>query len=310
MSNVLAFKKKPADIPEATGKGFALLHRKIMELPFYKDPEAAHLWVHLILKAKYSPENVMTDMGEKLVMRGELLSGRNALAFETGLEPDRVQYLLRKFKKLGMVSWVANNKFSIIRITKYDDYQLNSVPADYQQITSANPHAVRSEPNVVPADYQQITTDNELITNNSISKDIECPSQTADQDDDEEIRIPRQSANPAKPKAIRTPYEDMVNAYHEILPEMSAIEVIRGKRKSAMRNFWQQCNREYQKAKGVPFTIENWRNYLEYIASNCTWMMQERPNGKGGFWAAKNLDYLVTDECYTKVKEQRANDRK
>ncbi|MEN8467635.1 DNA replication protein, partial [Enterobacter cloacae subsp. cloacae] len=27
------------------GKGFALLHRKIMDVPFYKDAEAAHLWV-------------------------------------------------------------------------------------------------------------------------------------------------------------------------------------------------------------------------------------------------------------------------
>jgi hypothetical protein len=26
------------------GKGFALLHRKIMDVPFYKDAEAAHLW--------------------------------------------------------------------------------------------------------------------------------------------------------------------------------------------------------------------------------------------------------------------------
>lgn len=315
MSNVSSLAKarearRPQETPHHGGKGYALLHRKIMELPFYKDPEAAHLWVHLILKAKYSPEYLMTELGEKLVRRGELLSGRNSLAFETGLAPDRVQYLLRKFKKLDMLSWVSYSKFSIIRITKYDDYQPNFVPAEYQQITIEKPDAPRRSEEPVPADYQQITTDNELLTNNSISKDIECPSQTADQDDDEEIRIPRQPANPDKPKAIRTPYEEMVNAYHEILPEMSAIEVIRGKRKSAMRNFWQQCNREYQKAKGVPFTIANWRNYLEYIAANCTWMMQERPNGKGGFWAAKNLDYLVSDECYTKVKEQRANDRK
>lgn len=35
---------------QSSGKGYALLHRKIMDVPFYKDAEAAHLWVHLILK--------------------------------------------------------------------------------------------------------------------------------------------------------------------------------------------------------------------------------------------------------------------
>lgn len=121
---------------QSSGKGYALLHRKIMDVPFYKDAEAAHLWVHLILKAKHTPEYVMTDAGEILVGRGKLLGGRNSLAFETGLKPDRVQYLLRKFKKLGMIDWVSHGKFSVFSVEKYDDYQSNFVPADYQQITT------------------------------------------------------------------------------------------------------------------------------------------------------------------------------
>lgn len=299
--------RRQQEKPNSVGKGFALLHRKIMDLPFYKDPEAAHLWIHLILKAKHAPEMVMTDLGEKHVGRGQLLSGRNALAFETGLIPDRVKYLLLKYKKLGMINWVSHGKFSIFTVTKYDDYQLNSVPADYQQITTPKPATTVPSGKVVPADYQQITTDNELLTNNSISKDIECQSAAEKSDEDRPIRIKRK-ASPAK--RVVTPYEEMIAAYHEILPEMQGVEIIRAKRKSLMRSFWQQCNQEYQKQHGQPFTIENWRNYLEYIAAHCTWMKQDRPNGKGGFWAAKNLDYLVTDECYTKVKEQRANDRK
>ncbi|EEX6544040.1 hypothetical protein DYQ44_005335, partial [Escherichia coli] len=92
-----------------------------------------------ILKAKHTPEYVMTDAGEILVGRGKLLGGRNSLAFETGLKPDRVQYLLRKFKKLGMIDWVSHGKFSVFSVEKYDDYQSNFVPADYQQITTSKP---------------------------------------------------------------------------------------------------------------------------------------------------------------------------
>ncbi|EFZ60325.1 replication domain protein [Shigella flexneri K-315] len=38
-------------------------------------------------------------------------------------------------------------------------------------------------------------------------------------------------------------------------------------------------------------------------------MLEDRPNGSGGFWKRKNLDYLITERCYVAVKEARANDR-
>ncbi len=83
---------------QSSGKGYALLHRKIMDVPFYKDAEAAHLWVHLILKAKHTPEYVMTDAGEILVGRGSYLAvetlwrlkqDSNQIAFSTCLESSK-----------------------------------------------------------------------------------------------------------------------------------------------------------------------------------------------------------------------------
>ncbi|MFT2542610.1 replication protein, partial [Escherichia coli] len=45
------------------------------------------------------------------------------------------------------------------------------------------------------------------------------------------------------------------------------------------------------------------------IGGNCRWMLEDRPNGRGGFWRRKNLDYLITERCYVSVKEERANDK-
>lgn len=208
-----------------SGKGYALLHRKIMDVPFYKDAEAAHLWVHLILKAKHTPEYVMTDAGEILVGRGKLLGGRNSLAFETGLKPDRVQYLLRKFKKLGMIDWVSHGKFSVFSVEKYDDYQSNFVPADYQQITTSKPAIPMPASNTVPADYQQITTDKEY--NNIISNTDVLESATADKKSDKK-----------KPSVS---CQDVVDAYHEILPEAPRIRALNDKRKNQIRTFWRKA---------------------------------------------------------------------
>ncbi|WP_149477405.1 DNA replication protein [Escherichia albertii] len=301
---------------QSSGKGYALLHRKIMDVPFYKDAEAAHLWVHLILKAKHTPEYVMTDAGEILVGRGKLLGGRNSLAFETGLKPDRVQYLLRKFKKLGMIDWVSHGKFSVFSVEKYDDYQSNFVPADYQQITTSKPaipmpvsntvpadyqQITTSKPaipmpvsNTVPADYQQITTDKEY--NNIISNTDVLESATADKKSDKK-----------KPSVS---CQDVVDAYHEILPEAPRIRALNDKRKNQIRTFWRKAGVITRQLDGHGFTMQDWRNYLSYVGENCRWMFEERPNHqRGTVWHKKGFDFLLNDNTYLKVREGEHDDR-
>ncbi|WP_231375020.1 DNA replication protein [Escherichia coli] len=301
---------------QSSGKGYALLHRKIMDVPFYKDAEAAHLWVHLILKAKHTPEYVMTDAGEILVGRGKLLGGRNSLAFETGLKPDRVQYLLRKFKKLGMIDWVSHGKFSVFSVEKYDDYQSNFVPADYQQITTSKPaipmpvsntapadyqQITTSKPaipmpvsNTAPADYQQITTDKEY--NNIISNTDVLESATADKKSDKK-----------KPSVS---CQDVVDAYHEILPEAPRIRALNDKRKNQIRTFWRKAGVITRQLDGHGFTMQDWRNYLSYVGENCRWMFEERPNHqRGTVWHKKGFDFLLNDNTYLKVREGEHDDR-
>lgn len=279
---------------QSSGKGYALLHRKIMDVPFYKDAEAAHLWVHLILKAKHTPEYVMTDAGEILVGRGKLLGGRKSLAFETGLNPDRVQYLLRKFKKLGMIDWVSHGKFSVFSVEKYDDYQSNFVPADYQQITTSKPAIPMPVSNAVPADYQQITTDKEY--NNIISNTDVLESATADKKSDKK-----------KPSVS---CQDVVDAYHEILPEAPRIRALNDKRKNQIRTFWRKAGVITRQLDGHGFTMQDWRNYLSYVGENCRWMFEERPNHqRGTVWHKKGFDFLLNDNTYLKVREGEHDDR-
>ncbi|HAV7020140.1 TPA: DNA replication protein [Escherichia coli] len=279
---------------QSSGKGYALLHRKIMDVPFYKDAEAAHLWVHLILKAKHTPEYVMTDAGEILVGRGKLLGGRNSLAVETGLKPDRVQYLLRKFKKLGMIDWVSHGKFSVFSVEKYDDYQSNFVPADYQQITTSKPAIPMPASNTVPADYQQITTDKEY--NNIISNTDVLESTAADKKSDKK-----------KPSVS---CQDVVDAYHEILPEAPRIRALNDKRKNQIRTFWRKAGVITRQLDGHGFTMQDWRNYLSYVGENCRWMFEERPNHqRGTVWHKKGFDFLLNDNTYLKVREGEHDDR-
>ena len=296
------------------GKGFALLHRKIMDVPFYKDPEAAHLWIHLILKAKHAPEVVLTDIGEKLVNRGELLSGRNSLAFETGLKPDRVQYLLRKFQKLGMVSWISHGKFSVFSIVKYDDYQSNYVPADYQQITSSNPYTPMIEKEPVPADYQQITSSNPytpMIEKEPVPADYQ--QITTDKEviiiSSTNVEESASAAEKSEPKKPSLSCEQVVDIYHRVLPEAGGIRTLTDKRRNMIRSFWKKASAVTRDLDGHGFTLQDWESYLNYIANNCRWMLENRPDQRTGrTWRRKSLEYFLNVDVYVKTREGACDD--
>ncbi|HFD9446065.1 TPA: DNA replication protein, partial [Salmonella enterica] len=85
------------------GNGFALIHRQFMDSKLYKDSQAVHLFLHLILKANHSPAVVNTDIGEMLVERGQLITGRPKLVSETFIPDNKVKSLLRSFEGNGMI---------------------------------------------------------------------------------------------------------------------------------------------------------------------------------------------------------------
>ncbi|HHM1061657.1 TPA: DNA replication protein, partial [Klebsiella pneumoniae] len=141
--------------PQPSGQGLVFLHRKVRELPFYKtDSEAVHLWIHLIMEVNSADGMVTTELGEYPVSRGQVITGRHTLSKDTGIAPDRVKYLLNKFAKMGMITTLANKKFTLLTVTKYDDYQQFFVPTECQQSANANPVTTLRTGEVVPTECQ------------------------------------------------------------------------------------------------------------------------------------------------------------
>ncbi|WP_447867985.1 DNA replication protein [Rahnella bonaserana] len=299
MANVSSLAKarearRPQESPNIGGKGYALLHRKITELPFYRnDSEAVHLWVHIILSANYAPTVVPTEFGDMLLRRGEFITGRNKLELETGVDCNRIKYLLNKFEKMGMISRITTKKFTRLFVVKYDDYQPNFVPTECQQNSIANPDTPRASVEVVPSECQQSATANEL-NNNSITNVIESPSVIV-------------KAEKKKPSFS---CEDVVSAYHEILPEAKGIRALSDKRRNLIRTFWAKASKITRQLDSEPFTLDSWKAYLKYISTNCRWMLEDRPDSRSGkTWQKKGLEYFLNDETYLQVREGAKDDR-
>jgi hypothetical protein len=274
------------------GKGFALLHRKIMDVPFYKDAEAAHLWVHLLLRANHEKTLVSTDVGDVICERGEFITGRNTLAMETGLTADRVKSLLRKFQNLGMITTKSNNRFTVLKVVKYDEYQSNFCPADVQPVSSANavlPMPVEGE---CPADVQPVSTDNNIL-NNSLTN----------------VRESASAAEKPEQKKPSLSCEQVVEVYHRVLPEAQSIRILTDKRRALIRSFWQKAGKVTQQLDGHKFTLSDWESYLSYIATNCRWMLENRPDQRTGrTWRRKSLEYFLNVDVYAKTREGACDD--
>ncbi|EOC1199699.1 DNA replication protein, partial [Cronobacter sakazakii] len=124
---------------EAAGMGFVSIHRQFMDSRLYKDSQAVHLWVHLILKANHEDAVVNTDVGPVTVERGQMITGRPTLVRETFIPDNKVKSLLRSFEAKGMITVTSmQKKFSLITIVKYDDFQVQNCPTNVQDLSNAN----------------------------------------------------------------------------------------------------------------------------------------------------------------------------
>lgn len=276
MSNVLRISdfrgsQKPMEKPQPSGRGLVFLHRKVRELPFYKtDSEAVHLWIHLIMEVNSADGMVTTEFGEYPVGRGQVITGRHTLSKDTGITPDRVKYLLNKFAKMGMITTLANKKFTLLTVTKYDDYQQFFVPTECQQSATNN------------------------ILNNISSTDVE------------ESASASQKSEPKKPSLS---CEQVVEVYHRVLPEAQGIRILTDKRRNLIRSFWQKANKITRQLDGHSFTLADWESYLSYIASNCRWMLENRPDQRTGkTWRRKSLEYFLNVDVYAKTREGACDD--
>lgn len=277
------------------GKGFALLHRKIMDVPFYKDSEAAHLWIHLLLRANHEQTVVSTDVGNVTCERGEFITGRNALASETGLSADRVKALLRKFQNLGMITTKSNNRFTVLRVVKYDEYQSNFCPSVVQPVSNSNTDAPTTSDDMCPAVVQPVSTDNNILNNllPNGSKYVAPAEENSDR------KVPRLSC------------EEVWSALKECVPDARGWSAITPKRKQIIQKFWREAKPiAKQFGDAEPFGMTAFRQYLNYLHTSCRWMFESRPDQKTGkTWQKRNYEFILNSELYAQVREGDRDDR-
>ncbi|HBR3463176.1 DNA replication protein [Klebsiella pneumoniae] len=279
----------PVQPQEATSMGYVSIHRQFMDSRLYKDSQAVHLWLHLILKANHVEVTVNTDIGPVTVGRGQMLTGRPTLVSETFIPDNKVRSLLRTFESKGMLNITSmGKKFSLLTIVKYDDFQSQNCPTVVQRLSNANTSNDAPLIGDCPTNVQRLSINNN-ITNNSLTN-------------------VRESASAGKSQAEKKPKiscEEVFQALREELPEARGWKFIDDRRRNLIRTFWAKANKIARGLDdGNPLTIEGFRDYLKYIRENCRWMLEDRPDNKSGkTWRRKNFEAFLSDKLYLEVRE-------
>jgi len=134
---------------------FVYLWRSILDTSFYKKPLTCHLAIHLILSAAWADHKTIIAGKEVLIRRGQIATGRERLASETGLSPQNIRTSIEVLRRCDFLTIESTKVCSIITICNYSNYQTcqpsiqpSSQPTTNQRPTNDQPlHNERYERN-------------------------------------------------------------------------------------------------------------------------------------------------------------------
>lgn len=118
--------------------GWIKLHRSLQDSAIASHPEYLAVWVHLMLRAQHSASEFVVGRQVVKLSAGQLVFGRIKFSSEIGVSENKVRAALDVMKSLNMITIKSMAKFSIISITKWQDYQTES-PSDNQEAASKSP---------------------------------------------------------------------------------------------------------------------------------------------------------------------------
>lgn len=126
--------------------GYIKLYRKLIKWGWYQDNVVKSLFLHFLLTASFKDFNWM---GKKL-KSGQLITGRKKLAEELNFSERQIRTAMEKLKSTGEVTYETTNKYTIVTVVNWEDYQSNEEmptksatnerPTKDQQATNERPH--------------------------------------------------------------------------------------------------------------------------------------------------------------------------
>lgn len=116
-------------------QGWIKIHRQLLEWEWYDDLNVKVLFFHLLLKANHKPKKYKG----KLIEIGQLVTGLEVLANETGLSIQKIRTAIYKLKSTNEITIKSSSQGTVIQIVNYTKYQIVTNQLTNEQQTINKP---------------------------------------------------------------------------------------------------------------------------------------------------------------------------
>lgn len=121
-------------------EGYIKVYRKMIHSPIWHDPDLFRLWMYCLIKASHKDRKVLVDKQEIELKSGQFVTGRFSLhqEFNQGIPPRKqtkdttLWNWLKKLESMGNIDIKSSNKYSVISIVNWCEYQ-ETLTTDSQQ---------------------------------------------------------------------------------------------------------------------------------------------------------------------------------
>lgn len=235
--------------------GYIKLNRALKNWRYAAKPNYVALWVHLLLKANHKDK----EWNDIVVHRGELVTSLESLSKDTGISKQTIRTIISKLDGQE-ITYKSTNKYTLISIVKYDEYQSNGVETN----TQTNNQLTNNQQTT----NKQLTT-NKNIKNEKNDKNINniyvCPElshESSAPTEQPKYKIPLKEKNTYHPI-----FQSDLDHYQEYYPTLNVEQQIRS------MVMWSESNPSNRKTKsGIKAFITRWlnkeHNKLGYYTSN------------------------------------------
>ena len=138
--------------------GWIKLHRKFTKWGWYQSPNMVLLFLHLLLSTNHEKK----EWNGIAIGKGQVVTGRKQLSKQTGLSEQQIRTCIKRLKSTSEITTKTTNKYTIITITNWEDYQ------NKEKISTKK--STKSVTNNQPTTNQQATTNKKYKNYKKIKK--------------------------------------------------------------------------------------------------------------------------------------------
>lgn len=147
-------------------EGWISLYKKFVNWEWYQDTNVKSVFIHLLLLASYEDKKWQG----RVVKRGQVIISSGNLASDLKLTRQQVRTALKKLQSTDEISVESTNKYLVITIEKYSDYQSALQNNNHQTTNKTTIEATNkiTEESIETKDIQEMSKNK--VTNKATNK--------------------------------------------------------------------------------------------------------------------------------------------